>query len=531
MITDTNSPQPATTVMPHGIQHDAAQALALACGVPLLPYDLAALQQSLAAGQRCVVVWTSPHSAVAEALRLQTAPSEMVAQWRQSIESLLKLFGRFRRKLLLVDARVITQGTADDLANLARRLPLMHDLIAPDTSADLPDLLAQVMVGQLADLRATFDELQASSVSIVEPARTSADLDLVAVLFSDLKDDRARLIGELADLTSRHREEGDLYRGTLADLSASLVQNAKAMEETETLWVEAEQRADLANNEATELREQLKEALTLSASVQSAQADQITAATAATATLEQETALLRDQLRDVFELSATNLASQADAIAAAAAAHESMQQEAALLREHLRHVSAKVVSVLSTQAEQLSAASLASAQDGKETALLRAQLATLSDALAEELANSADDAEVSAELDLARAQLQSLSQFLAEANAAVPPDDDPAPEIASAEFVLLREQLVALHEELNRQADAVPSSGGMDYLQIEAAFAALLASLSAETELRKMAQQQSFSAALALQTRSGGMDRLPIRNPIPPRPQTAPVLPVQNAMK
>jgi hypothetical protein len=163
---------------------------------------------------------------VAEALRAQTAPSEMVAEWRQSIESLLKLFGRFRRKLLLIDARVITQGTSEDFANLARRLPMAHALIAPDTIADLPEMLAQVIVGQLADLRGVIDELQASSVSIVETARASADLDPVAVLLAEISDDRARLAVELKDVVARHKAEGDLHREVLADMSASLEQNA-----------------------------------------------------------------------------------------------------------------------------------------------------------------------------------------------------------------------------------------------------------------------------------------------------------------
>jgi hypothetical protein len=158
---------------------------------------------------------------------------------------------------------------------------------------------------------------------------------------------------------------------------------------------------------------------------------------------------------------------------------------------------------------------------------LRDQLARLSDTLAAEFANTA----VLSELEFARVELQCLSELLTEANATSSLDEDPVPQFASAELALLREQVAALDEEMNTQAAAVPSSAGLDYPQIEAAFASLLASLSAETELRKAAQQQSLSAALVLQTRSGGNNRLPMRSPIPPRPQTAPFLPFQNAMK
>ena len=101
----------------------------------------------------------------------------------------------------------------------------------------------------------------------------------------------------------------------------------------------------------------------------------------------------------------------------------------------------------------------------------------------------------------------------------------------SAEIALLREQLVALNAELNTQATAAPSFAGLDYPQIEGAFAALLASLSNETELRKAAQQQSLSTARTMQMLTAGIDHLPMRGPIPPRPQPAAVLPLKNVMK
>ena len=456
MTTDTKSPQPASIVMPHGIQSDPAQALASACGVPMQPFDLAALTQFLAAGQRCVVVWSSPQSAVAQALRSQTPPSEMVAQWRQSVETLLKLFGRFRRKLLLVDARVIMQGKAEDLANLARRLPMQHALVAPGIVPDLPDLLAQVMVDQLADLRSVFDELQASSLSIAQPARTSTDLDPVAKLLSALTDDRTRLADDLEHLATRHQEEGDLHRDVLADLSRSLVQKATALEEAESRLAETAQRAERSDNESN---------------------------------------LLREQLRDVSEVSAASLSSQADQITAAAQKTAMLEHDAAFLRE---------------------------------------ELASLSDAyaaVAAELVLATDRADLSAELDLARAQLQSMSQLLAQSDAAASRDMAAIQQSTSAEIALLREQLVALNAELNTQATAAPSFAGLDYPQIEGAFAALLASLSNETELRKAAQQQSLSTARTMQMLTAGIDHLPMRGPIPPRPQTAAVLPLKNVMK
>jgi hypothetical protein len=71
-------------------------------------------------------------------------------------------------------------------------------------------------------------------------------------------------------------------------------------------------------------------------------------------------------------------------------------------------------------------------------------------------------------------------------------------------------------------------SAGLDYPQIEAAFAALLASLARETVLRKAAQQQSLADALTLQILTQGNGHLHMRSPVPLRPQTADVLPFQN---
>ena len=450
MPDQTQLPQPASTVMPHGIPSDAAQALALACDVPLQPFDLAVLTELLGAGKRCVVVWSPPHSAIAGALRAFTSPSEQAAQWLRSIESLLKLFGRYRRRLLLVDAQVITAGRADDLANLARRLPMTRPLTIPQSTPDLADLLAQLMTSQLADLIPVIEELQASSVSVTGQIPTSFDLDPVAALLASLAKDRAALEGQIQDLTMLHREESDLQRGALADLSSSLTEKAKDLAQAQALLDEAEGRA---------------------------------------ARLDGEARLLREQLRDVSETTATRHANEITSVTS---------QNMAL---------------------------------GQEATLLRDQLAVLSDAFAARAQDhpvTSDNADLSTELDLVRAQLQALSQFVAADDAALrqsyasPSDDN------SAELVLLRDQLVALNAELSVLAASGTTSFGSDYPQIEAAFAALLASLSKGTDLRKLAQQDAISATQTLPHLSERAAYLRMRSPVPGRPETNPTLPFQN---
>ena len=450
MTDQTQQPQPASTVMPHGIPSDAAQALALACDVPLQPYDLAALTELLGAGKRCVVVWSPPHSAIAGALRAHTSPSEQAAQWRHSIESLLKLFGRYRRRLLLVDAQMITDGRADDLANLARRLPMKHPLTTHQSTPDLADLLARLMTGQLADLRPVIEELQASSISVTEQIPTTFDLDPVAARLASLAKDRAGLEGQFQDLTTRHREEGDLQRGALADLSSSLTEKAQDLAQAQALRHAAEDRVDWLAGEAK---------------------------------------LLREQLRDVSETTATRHANE---ISSVTSQNMALDQEATLLRN---------------------------------------QLAALSDAFATRAQDhlvTSDNADLSSELDLVRAQLEALSQVLAPGEAAqrqasASPSDD-----TSAELVLLRDQLVALNAELAVRAASGTTSLGSDYPQIEVAFATLLGSLSKETYLRKLAQQDAINATQTLQHLSERAAHLRIRGPVPGRPGTEPTLPFQN---
>ena len=181
MTPNASSPQTAFLIMPLGGAGPPASALAEALGLDLTQYDLSGLTRALDQDRRCVVVWSDPASALAQALRDQTAPSQACLLWRQSAQDLLHLFARHRRRLLLVEARLICRADPPDIARLQARLAFVRPL-GPVTSPapDLPAQFARLISSQLSDLRPVWQELLASSLSTAEDTVTSADLDPLA---------------------------------------------------------------------------------------------------------------------------------------------------------------------------------------------------------------------------------------------------------------------------------------------------------------------------------------------------------------
>jgi hypothetical protein len=257
MTPEAISSHPASFVMPLGPLVAPARALATACGAQVMPFDPAALAAALAAGQRGVVVWSPPTAAVAQALRSNQPVADHVAGWRQSIEVLLTLFNRNRRKLLLVDASLLLGGTAQDLANLCRRLPMPHPLPALPADTDLPALLAGLALQPLTDVSRIWDEVLACSVSSSDPAGLPVDLDQIAAALADIAAERTRQDESLARLNTHHEAESSLLRAAVADLSLAAEKDAQTLAQAVTRLDEARHDADLLRHEANLLREQL----------------------------------------------------------------------------------------------------------------------------------------------------------------------------------------------------------------------------------------------------------------------------------
>jgi hypothetical protein len=229
------------------------------------------------------VVWSDPTDTLALALRDQTAPSQAAQVWRQSATDLLALFARNRRRLLLVQADVLTRGTPDDLTRLQDRLGLVTPPQPVNQSLpDLPAHLARLMSANLSDLRPIWDELLASSLSTLPQDMTSSDLDPMADLLVQQSAQLTLLQTDLAIATARHQTEADLHRAAITDLTQSL-DTATARHQTE---------ADLHRATITDL----SQALTNAASDQ----DHLSALHQTDAKrlgqAELESGLLRDQL-------------------------------------------------------------------------------------------------------------------------------------------------------------------------------------------------------------------------------------------
>lgn len=321
---DTKTPAPAALIMDFGADPAAAASLAQAIGLPLQTFDMQTLAQSLRQGQRCVVVWSDPQNAVAQALRTQTVPSVAAAQWLQSGQDLLALFARNRRTLLLVAASLITRGSLDDLSRLAARLPLTVPLVQAKPSPDLAEQLGRLIAAHLSDLRPVWEELQASSLSPHEEVATSVDLDPVAQLLADQK-----------AATRRGSTEIALLRAEAADLLDKLsAADARHAADRQSL-IQSEQEIALLRDQVSALNQA---SIAETAADQSAKEQTERAMTAELSSLERANAkalteleLLRSQLVAVSQ--GTHKAREPDTT------------EVDLLREQLAAVSAMITKV------------------------------------------------------------------------------------------------------------------------------------------------------------------------------------------
>jgi hypothetical protein len=275
-------------VMPHGLAAEPARTLAIACGssASFHDYDLAALTEALKAGCHCVVVWTGPQTAIAQALRDGIAPSERTQHWLRITEDLLQVFRRFRRRLLLVDAQVLLHADPDAVAALEKRLPLSTPILAPQfqTSPDLATAIASLVASNLTDIAPVWEELQACSICAPAPVLTSHALDPLAAALS---------------ATGRNRPdtsavESRLLRDQLSTVSQALTQSANPTQNGGLAELTLER--DLLRAQVQFLTETLSD-LQIASDRNHLAADQTTAASHAHAQRNvAEIGLLREQL-------------------------------------------------------------------------------------------------------------------------------------------------------------------------------------------------------------------------------------------
>ncbi len=492
MKSDARPPSPANLIMALGTDPQAAAALATACGLPLLAYDSAELIRALGRGQFCVVVWPDPHAAVLDALRTRTAPSVEAVAWRQSSHELLDLFARNRRKLLLVAASLILQGQPDDLRRLNARLVLAAPVIPPPLATpDLPALIARFMGAHLADLRPVWQELQASSLSPLEDGPQSIDLDPLAHL----------LAAEHA-AADRATSETALQRTAMADLIGNLTEASEALAAARAQSVADDERLTRLDQELHLTRDQVA---SLTARLTDETTAHQTSLQRAEQTLQSErTAHQQGQTRTQTELDLSRdqlraLSGQLVAEQATTARHvtETTLQRAAM---------EELLGNLTEASQALTAARVQTVADEERLTCLDQSLHLSRDQLADLDALLTDETtahqQARTELDLVRDQLRALSGQLAAAH--IIPD-------ATTEVGLLRAQLVNVTA-LLQDGSANPAGPGPAHILIETAFAALLADLATETDLRRKAQRHTITTAEALHDKPNRRQSVPNRS-------------------
>ena len=175
----------ALAILSHGPDLAAAEALALACasGVPLAAFTPALLDQVLAGGQRCAVVWSDPQTALAAALRAGMAPTEVAAHWTEFAQTVLARADQgdlAENSLILIDAAAIRSH--EGAVGLGPALPFAHAMPRTATPAlhDTAALLALLMLPHLPDLLAAWHRLRGASLSATLSPLDEADLDLLA---------------------------------------------------------------------------------------------------------------------------------------------------------------------------------------------------------------------------------------------------------------------------------------------------------------------------------------------------------------
>lgn len=172
----------------------AANAALVAAGAAIEPFAPEAVTRVLGAAADAPVgiLWVDPVGLVARALQEGRDPRPVARAWAGNARAILALHRANRRRLVLVDARLLAPKAPDGLREvLGQRL----DLPRPVGKADLPPApapltlaIAQVLLPQMDDLAVLLVELLSASLT---PCRDAGAILPDALMAEDGRDDAA----------------------------------------------------------------------------------------------------------------------------------------------------------------------------------------------------------------------------------------------------------------------------------------------------------------------------------------------------
>lgn len=183
-------------------------ALAMA-GIEAVPLATGAFSAALAeTSEPCAILWEHPVGRIAAAILAGTDPAAACHGWLSSSRTLLELYRRNRRRLLLVDARLLAADAPESLrAKLCESLglPALPDPVAPaaDPALHLARGLAALILPQIDTVRDCLDEVLTSSLALPPQAISSAELAVVSGNFGAFVTQAAAQVQEVAQLTER----------------------------------------------------------------------------------------------------------------------------------------------------------------------------------------------------------------------------------------------------------------------------------------------------------------------------------------
>ena len=142
----------------------------------------------------CVILWQDPVQVVATAMEAGQDLVEVTEAWLTSTRNVLGLFSRNRRRLLLVDARVLAPHAPEAERDALRVRLHLEALVAPvDKPAEpairLAQLLASLVLPQISSIRKCLDELEAGSLSLAPRNFSVADLTAAAGTFKQISEE------------------------------------------------------------------------------------------------------------------------------------------------------------------------------------------------------------------------------------------------------------------------------------------------------------------------------------------------------
>lgn len=162
-------------------------------------------------GDEIALFWNIPTEAMSAVLLGDGDPEQVVAEWVSRHGGLLSLVRRHRRKLRLIDSRLLTPlASQHDTERLASWLGLEIEpseiVEFSETSDSAARLLASLMLARLQEMRVCLDELEASSLTLASDALPPALLNASRAGFDELRQLRTEC-NDHREAIERHKAE------------------------------------------------------------------------------------------------------------------------------------------------------------------------------------------------------------------------------------------------------------------------------------------------------------------------------------